>query len=374
MSLSAAPFRDRISRHILIILGLALAPAFTVTALVDNAYRARQRAFAASWAARGDAALAAHRPEQAVDAFRNALMFSREDRTFRLRLAEALANAGRGAEARAYLLPLWEDQPGNGPVNLALARIAAENHDLTAAIRYYHTSIEGAWADRVEQQRRQAHIELADFLVTEGATAQAQAELIALAGDLPPEASGRHHVAELMLRVGLARQAMAIYRGLRSEDRRDRRALEGSGRAAFAIGQYAEAASDLMRASREAPLGAEAATDLEVARLVVSLDPFQHRLRSAERSRRTEASFGAASARLQMCPQPLAADLQVLDAERAALAPKLKPRSVARDQDLMEAAMDLAFRLEHASSSCGPRQPIDRALLLIAQQHQGSSP
>src|SRR5688500_17244344 len=112
-------------RHVLLWLALALAPAFSVTAFVTAAHREHQRTLAREWDARGQRALENRQPALAVDAFRNALRFSRDDRDLRLRLAESLAASGRPAEARAYLLGLWQDQPGSGRVNLQLARLAA---------------------------------------------------------------------------------------------------------------------------------------------------------------------------------------------------------------------------------------------------------
>ena len=102
----------------------------------------------------------------------------------RLHLAQALMAADRGPEARAHLLTLWANQPGNGPVNLELARLAATEGDMTTALRHYHNAIEGAWDEAPEDRRRHARLELARFLVDlKHATPQAQAELIAPAAD-----------------------------------------------------------------------------------------------------------------------------------------------------------------------------------------------
>jgi tetratricopeptide (TPR) repeat protein len=139
--------------RLLVALSLALIPAFAV-AVVTKGYRAEQRRLGAEWFERGSAALEGGQPDEAIEAFRTALTFSREDRLFRLRLAQALAADGRVAEARAYLLTLRDSQPGNGPVNLELARLAAKSGDPGAAHRYYHASIEGAWNDTAEVQRR----------------------------------------------------------------------------------------------------------------------------------------------------------------------------------------------------------------------------
>jgi tetratricopeptide (TPR) repeat protein len=359
-----------IGRHILLFLTIALAPAFAVTALVTNAYRSDQSGLARSWSRKGDAALDSGRPADAIEAFRNALAYARDDRAIRLRLAQALAAAGRRSEARAYLLALWDDQPGNGPVNLELARIAADDRDLSSAIRYYHNAIEGAWANGAADARRAARLELAEFLIEQGATAPAQAELIALAGELPGGRNVRLKVAGLMSRAGLSIQALGIYRGLLAQNRADPEALIGAGESAFDSASYPAAVAYLSAAERLRPLGARQAT-LEIARLVVTLDPFQPRVSSLQRARRTIQSFDAASERLAQCPNlDRSGELAALDAERAALGPKITPQALRRDPDLIDTAMDLAFRIERATGSCGSPRPVDRALLLIARRHE----
>lgn len=89
-------------RNVLLWLALALAPAFSVTAFVTAAHREHQRTLAREWDARGQIALENGQPAFAVEAFRNAMRFSPDDRDLRLRLAESLGAADRPAEARAY--------------------------------------------------------------------------------------------------------------------------------------------------------------------------------------------------------------------------------------------------------------------------------
>ena len=57
---------------------------------------------------------------------RTALLYSRDNYSYQLNLAEALLGEGRRDEASAYLVNLWEREPENGQVNLELAYIAAQ--------------------------------------------------------------------------------------------------------------------------------------------------------------------------------------------------------------------------------------------------------
>jgi predicted Zn-dependent protease len=78
------------------------------------------------WFTRGVTDLNARRYDKAVADFRSALLYARDNYNYQLNLAEALIGLGRTAEAYSYLVNLWEREPENGLVNLALARIAAQ--------------------------------------------------------------------------------------------------------------------------------------------------------------------------------------------------------------------------------------------------------
>jgi predicted Zn-dependent protease len=146
--------------------------------------------------------------DEAAEAFRSALRFAREDRTLRLRLAEALAGADRRGEARAYLLGVWQEQPGNARVNLALARLAAAGGQTDDAARYYQNAIQGAWTEGAEQRRRETRLELAAFLTSQGEPRRAEAELMTLAANLPPDGPQWRRVGDMLQVIGAHRRAL----------------------------------------------------------------------------------------------------------------------------------------------------------------------
>src|SRR5262249_26849521 len=103
---------------------------------------------------------------------------------------EALSVAGTSsaasqAEARSYLLDLWQESPGDGEVNLQLARLASRTGDDASARRYYENAIAGVWeGDAIEivRRRRQARLEFYRYLLERGD----QPAALAVLSEIPP--------------------------------------------------------------------------------------------------------------------------------------------------------------------------------------------
>lgn len=344
---------------------VVLVPAFVATGTLTRMYREHERALAAEWAERADVARRTGAPGAAVNALHSALRFAPGERGYTFSLAGALIEAGRPAEARAYLRTLWESEPGNGPVNLELARLAAREGDTAAAARYYHNATEGSWRDAPEANRRIARLELARYLVAVGDLTRAQAELIPLAAELPSDLAEATEIGQLLLQSGAAGRARAVFDSLLAKHPRASRALEGAGHAAFELGDFAAASRYFARAraaGAESPAMAERAA---VARAVVESDPFLGRLSTAERARRARRAYNRAALVAAECPAaaPLVAEID-------ALRRGIEARSFPRDPELMEAAMELVYRVEVAATqSCKAAvTPLDTALLLIGRQ------
>lgn len=190
-------------RTILVLAIVGLVPAFAgVQELVSGA-RDRRQHIALQWADRASRDLEAGRPLAAAEDFRIAQEYARDRSRYRLPLAHALLAAGRVLEARAQLLTLWSEMPGNGVVNLELGRLAARSGDVEGAIRYYHGAIDGAWDDNAPRERRRARVELARVLVEDGNQTQALAELIALSADPPKDPWIQQQMLSLRITTGL---------------------------------------------------------------------------------------------------------------------------------------------------------------------------
>jgi len=182
---------------------VGLVPAFAGVNGLVAATRARRQKLSTAWAVRGARDAAAGHALSAADDYRIAQEYARDRGQYRLQLAQALVGAGRFLEARAQLLTLWSETPGDGVVNLELGRLAAKDGDVPAAIRFYHGAVDGAWETDAAVARRMARLELARFLTTRGAREAAQAELIILSGDPPRDPKSAAELRALRIATAL---------------------------------------------------------------------------------------------------------------------------------------------------------------------------
>ncbi len=354
-----------------IVLGLiivALVPSFVVTQLLVNRYRDERRALATEWGERGQQDVST-RPAAAVTDFQTALSYEPSRTDVRFRLAEALTASNRLSEASAQLLTLLYDEPSRGDVNLALARLAAKRDDLDDAVRYYHAAIDGIWTTPAVDARRDARIELARLLMTRGQPVRAQAELISLIDDLPPNAMLITDVAALLAEAGAQSRALTLLRRALELDPQDVRAAQLAAALEYHNGDLAAARRDLLAASKVAPLPNDSRDILEVVDRTLALDPYADHLSIRTRADRAMRLLAVAKARLEQCnnePPDLA--------ERVDREMKRQPIELERDADLIDEVTSVAFEVERLpQGSCGAESIDDRALALIASRHTTQS-
>ena len=147
------------------IIALAIG-LWIVTHGLTSAYETRQQHLAQEWEQRGQADLRNAQWRDAISDLRTALGYSHDNWTVRLRLAQALAADSQIPQAQSYLRTLWDEQPGDGTINLELARLAVRTGNLYDAQRYYHGAIYGVWTESPMERRRQARIESINSLST----------------------------------------------------------------------------------------------------------------------------------------------------------------------------------------------------------------
>jgi tetratricopeptide (TPR) repeat protein len=221
---------------ILIVCVLLLVLMSGVTAFITRQYHKKIHGLADQWFAQGDASFQAQHYSDAVSDFRNALVYSPNNSDFQFHLAQALASAGEGDQARSYLLNLLSESPGSGQINLALARIAAHEGVESDAVGYYHRAIYGVWEQNPLAMRWQVRRELCEYLLNLHAVNEAEPELIALASEVPPgDADRLKVVGALMLRAGLWQRALDAYRAVLKVNPSDQDALAGADTAASAV-------------------------------------------------------------------------------------------------------------------------------------------
>jgi tetratricopeptide (TPR) repeat protein len=372
------------SRNELLLLSvLVLIIMFSITTFSVKAYRGKEHELAQKWYVSGERELNAGHAEAALGDFRSALVYSRNDPLIELQLARALSAAGHLYEARAYLLGLWGSEPGNGTVNLELARLAVGSGPVPEAVQYYHDAIYGQWDANPTDHRRRARLELAEFLLKVGQKAQAQAELIALTADLPPDPALETQVATLLMKTGEYEHAAPLFRQALRLRPNYTPALEGAGEASFEMRNYPDARRYLARAKRLGSLSPKSQSLLEIATLIQESNPLAPRLSGQERASRALRAFTQSMQRLSECAAARGVsldnnqqqyDLQKVHALASALQPKVRERILAHDPDLLLKATDMTFEIEKVTErACGEPQGVDLALLLLSQVEEGGN-
>lgn len=368
-------------RPVMLVLLTALTVVFFVfVAALSRAYKDQQRSLGNRWFERGTADMSAKRYQAAATDFRAALLYSRDNYTYQLYLAEALLGMNRRGEASAYLLNLWDRQPEDGLVNLELARIAAQKGQMQQAVRHYHDAVYAVWPRQQETQRREARLELIELLLRSDAKAQAQAELIALAENANEDPAQLNLLGDLFTRAQDYEHALAEYRLSLKADAHNAKTLAGAGYAAYELGQYSLAQHYLQEAVKLDPRDSASAERLKTTEMVLQMDPYQRKISTDQRGRLVIEAFATAGERLQKCAVPSgdgagAVDVQgqSLSDQWSALKPQITQRGLQRSSDLGDQAMDLVFRIERQTSlSCGARSGADLALLLIAKLREGN--
>jgi len=365
---------------------LALLSALAVVSFLgisglSRVYHAQQQSLGNRWFTRGAADLKARRFEFAVNEFRTALLYSRDNYDYQLNLAEALIALKRTNEAYAYLINLWEREPENGRVNVELARIAVQRGETEQALRYYHDAIYAIWPADQEVERRDARLELIEYLLSIRAKTQAQAELIALAENLADDPSQHARVGDLFVQAQDYEHALAEYHLSLKLDRHNLEALAGAGRAAFELGRYELAQRYLEAAVAANPNDGQCAALLKTTELVLKTDPFRRQISVDQRHRIVIEAFAAAGERLKSCSavgnsrgtNSSASSQENLADNWAKMKPQITEQGLRRNPDLVEAAMNLVFDIERrTNAACGPPTGIDMALLLISRLHEGN--
>jgi len=354
---------------------------FLAVSGLSRIYHAQQDSLGSRWFARGVADLNERRFDRAANEFRTALLYSRDNYTYQLDLAEALIGLKKTNEAYAYLVNLWEREPENGLVNLELARIAVQREETERALRYYHNAIYATWPGDQEVARRDARFELILYLLNINAKTQAQAELIALAENLPDDSAQHARVGDLFVQAQDYDHALAEYRLSLRLDHHNPAASAGAGRAAFELGRYDLAQRYLEAAAAANPNDTQNATLLDSTELVLNVDPFRRQISVAQRHRIVIQAFTAAGERLKSCsalgnskvPASSATPPPSLSDRWAKLKPQITEKGLRNNPDLVDPAMGLVFDVERqTNATCGPPTGVDMALLLISRLHEGN--
>jgi tetratricopeptide (TPR) repeat protein len=357
---------------------LALVIMVIVTAFCSRMYRKEVHTLADRWFAEGERDMQAGKVSAALTDYRNALVYNPSNNRFQFALAKALAAAGHGDEARAYLLNLLSESPGEGEVNLELAHIAAHHNQIPDAVRYYQAAIYGEWGTDPIATRWQVRQELCQYLLDHGLVNQATPEVIALEENTPPGDRQRLKiVGQLLLRTQQWTRAQRLYGNLLAADRYDEEALAGAAKTAFEVGQYSEALQYFNRLPRERTNAPDISAPYDISRRILAADPFLSGLPAQAKAQRAADALTLAQSRLQNCARqegqslletPPRTDLQVLWGRFQSTQMDWSQRDLEHYPERLDAAMEFVFGVENvAAASCGEPQGNDRALWLLGR-------
>jgi len=354
---------------VILVLTAVAVVSFALVSLLSRVYTARERSESVKWFRRASFDQKKGYLKQAAGEYQAAILYAPANFDYQLGLAQTLTALGRTDEAFTYLMPLHEQQPESGVVNLELARIYAKKGEIATAIRYYHNSLYALWPPDLENQRLEGRFELTEFLLKQNDKVHAQAELIALAANLPPDTHLNVRIGDLFAKAQDYEHALAQYEEALKVNNHDEAALKGAGKAAFASGRYSLAHRYLQQAASNESADPESVELLKTTDLISRMDPFVRRITVSQRRQIVVDAFATAGERLKSCPltgQPL------LDTQWSAMKPKVTEWGLRRDPDLVDTAMNLVFSIEQAAvTQCGQPTGKDLALLLISRMRSG---
>ncbi|HEX6772117.1 MAG TPA: tetratricopeptide repeat protein [Acidobacteriaceae bacterium] len=383
-------------RHLVIQDTLALLSVLAVTCilavltwLIFRSYSQHQSDAAARWKRRGEDALAQGKPAAAVYDLRTSLGYGQEDTGTQLELAEALAevNIPRSlGEAAVYLNTLWEKEPGNGNINLQLARVLARQGQAQSALDHYHAAVYGVWEGQGAVRGRQARLEMVRYQIALGRYNDARGELLIAAGN-DNSTPTLMEVAGLLIDAHAPADALHLYQEVARRRPVVPRALEGAGQMAFTLGryrtarEYLEKALNVANAAHSLADKALAEKNLRTASAVVALNP-SPALPQWERLRRVVRAYETARKRYTACANGNAGEtpaqngatqiqnnqeMTALGNRWNAAPPRLTTAALANDANLEAATMQLVYDTEQVTAHvCGEPGGDDAALLRIA--------
>lgn len=312
------------------------------------------------------ARMSQERYDDAVERYRDALLYSRDDPTYRLGLARALYAAGRYSECEVYLSGLRAADPTSGIVNHLLARLAARDGRTDQAVSFYRTAIHGNWSAETDKTRLQLLLELVDLLENVGRPQALRAALLELADLIPNDPAVRHRLAKLLLETEVHDQASSIYASLLDSDANDRAAHLGRAEAEFHLGNYVTARKHYEEARQDT--GDEASlARIRLCDRIIELDPTGRGIELAVRFARSRELVERAKAAWIACRESSAGHEESLEEDQAGVIDRAEESLGARQARASDAEVESNILLaeevwELATLRCHPSDPPDEAL------------
>jgi len=353
---------------------------FFVTLALFHSFSVHRQELAQRWLKRGENALHAGHPLAAIDALRSALAYAPDDENLEIDLAEALAAAGRTDEAVAYFNTLLDTRPGNGKINLQLARLATKKGDEAEALDHYQAALDGTWEGDGYIRRREVRLELAQYLIDRKHYDRARNQLLIAAGNAPDDVSVETQVAALLESAQDPANALRLYKKALQHRPVRLTALLGASRTAYALNRFLQAKEYLERALNHADFEKEPAEVQALFRNMLSdadhillLYPGPE-LNVRARAERILGNKKIAQERLAACLTTKSAvppALQTVADRWQQLPMRLRVLQLEQDPELEQTIMQLVYQTEQVTSQqCGPPAGDNALLFKIAQAPQ----
>jgi tetratricopeptide (TPR) repeat protein len=349
---------------------------FAITLFLFRTFASHRDELAQRWAARGQAALSSGHPDQAIVALRTALSYAPGERSYELLLAQALGDAGHMEESYNYFLGLWETQPGDGLINLSLARLAAAKKEMQAAINYYRAAIYGTWEGDGAVRRREVRLELSRYLIANHDLSSARTELLIAGGNAPDDVGLALTLAPLLEQAGAPHDALNYYQKVLAREPNNQTALEAAGRLEYEFGDFEEAHRLLERAragSDGSFLPPQLTAMMDASAQILTLAPSK-KLPPAERVTRILRARDLAKKRFGSCNTQVStangvpSPLQTLGARWTSKEATINRAALLNDSAEQDAVMKLVYDTEvQTSQICGAPTGDDALLLLLAK-------
>ena len=350
---------------------------FFITLALFHSFSVHRQELAQRWLTRGENALRAGQPLVAIDALRSALAYAPDDENMQIELAEALAAARRTEEAVAYFNTLLEGRPGNGMINLQLARLAAKQGDEANALDHYQAALDGTWQGDGYVRRREVRLELAQYLIDRKHFDRARNQLLIAAGNAPDDVNIELQIAGLLETAQDPANALHLYKkGLQHRPAR-LTALQGAGRTAYALNHFLQAKQYLERTlnhpdfeKQPAEAQAQLRNMLSDADHILLLYPGPE-LSVRGRAQRILGNKKIAQERLADClssKTTVPPALQTMADRWQQLPARLRLLQLEEDPELEQTIMQLVYHTEQVTSQqCGSPTGDDALLLKIAK-------
>lgn len=381
--------RSLILRDSLTILSLTLATVvlFVVTFFLFRSFSAHRVDLARRWSGRGQQLLQADKPQQAIVALRTALSYAPGTSSYEQLLAQALGQAGHTEESYSYFMSLWTVAPGDGSVNLQLARLEAKRGHRLSATNFYRASINGTWQGDGVTRRAAVRLELARYLIAGHNLETARMELLIAGGNAPDNYARDMALGDLLQQTNDPTDAQTYYRKAAKDQPHNPAPPLAAGRLAYRTGDYQQAYRLLAHALEEQrshhKKSVQDAADISLmkdAARILELIP-SPTLPVRERVQRTLAARAIAKKRFTTCsaqftpPTTLPPTLQALGKRWAGPDGTARAVTLLRNPARQQSALQLVYSTEiETASVCGTPTGDDALLLRLANASSTGSP